>query len=88
MYYRCGLEMDKDIKAAVLQPLTLKDVQNITRAETETPNALWAGIIPYVKGAAGFFTRPFGVEPFGSTFTPEELAEAKGLFEDMPSLRV
>jgi len=34
-------------------------------------------MIPYVKGVAGFFTRPFGVEPFGSTFSPEEIKQAE-----------
>jgi adenylate kinase family enzyme len=32
---------------------------------------------PYVKGVAGFFTRPFGVEPLGSTFTPEEIKQSE-----------
>lgn len=70
--------MDKQVKNAILQPLEVKDIENIKIKETEGINALWAGIIPYVKGAAGFFTRPFGVEPFGDTFTPEELATARG----------
>ncbi len=71
-------KMDKRIKDAVLQPLEFKDIEEIIKAETETPNALYAFAIPFVRGGAGFFTRPFGVEPFGSTFSPEEVAAARG----------
>lgn len=74
-------EMSPEVKNAALQELSVEDLEVIRRMEItapQDPGALYAGIIPYVQGAAGFFTKPFGITPFGDTFTPEELAKAAG----------
>jgi len=70
-------EFDKDIKSAVLQELTPDEMARINTADTREFNSFVSGLIPFVKGSAGFFTRPFGVEPLGDSVSPAEVTKAK-----------
>jgi len=47
----------------------LKDPEKMSAFESFT--------VPYVKGTAGFFTRLGGVEPFGSTYSSEEIKQSE-----------
>lgn len=55
--------VNKQVKEAMLRPMSAKEYNDIPEIEKSDPGAFYAGMLPYSRQMIGLVTRPFGFEP-------------------------